>query len=96
MPHVGLLVGAATGGLAGALTDVGVDDAFMRELGNELESGSAALFLLINRMTEDKLLDELKGVGGRVLRTSLDHGQEKQLRDALAGALAQQTEPRPA
>lgn len=96
MPHVGLLVGAATGGLAGALTDVGVDDAFMRELGNELESGSAALFLLINRMTEDKLLDELKGVGGRVLRTSLDHGQEKQLRDALAGVLAQQNELQPA
>src|SRR3990167_9937766 len=30
-PHIGLLVGAASGGLAGALTDVGVDDDFMRE-----------------------------------------------------------------
>ena len=92
MPHIGLLVGAATGGLAGALTDGGVDDDFMRELGAELSSGSAALFLLINRMTEDKLLDELKGAGGRVLRTSLDHAKERQLRDALAGVLAQQGE----
>ncbi len=89
MPHIGLLVGAATGGLAGALTDVGVDDSFMRKLGQELESGSAALFLLISRMTEDKLMDELKGLGGRVLRTSLDHGKEQQLRDALASVLTE-------
>ena len=93
MPHIGLLVGAAGGGLAGALTDVGVDDDFMRELGEVLQPGSAALFLLIRRMTEDKVLDELKGVGGRVLRTSLDHSKEQQLREALAGALAEQPAP---
>jgi uncharacterized membrane protein len=60
----------------------------MREVGNELESGSAALFLLISRMTEDKLLEELKGVGGRILRTSLDNSKEEQLRRALASAVA--------
>lgn len=95
MPHIGLIVGAATGGLAGALTDAGVDDAFMREVGEELQSGSAALFLLINRMTEDKLLDELKGAGGRVLRTSLDHTKEQQLREALAGALGEDAQRQP-
>jgi uncharacterized membrane protein len=87
-PHIGLLVGAASGGLAGALTDVGVDDGFMRQLADVLEPGSAALFILIEKMTADKLLDELKGVGGTVLRTSLDHSKEQQLRDALAGVLA--------
>lgn len=87
-PHIGLLVGAASGGLAGALTDVGVDDDFMRDLGKVLEPGSAALCILIRKMTADKLLDELKGVGGEVLRTSLDHTKEQQLRDALAGVLA--------
>lgn len=96
MPHIGLILGAATGGLAGALTDVGVDDEFMRELGRELDSGSAALFLLIHRMTEDKFLDELKGIGGRVLRTSLDHSREEQLRRALSGLLASQPEPQTA
>lgn len=96
MPHIGVLVGAAGGALAGALNDVGVDDDFMRELGDVLQPGSAALFLLIDRMTEDKLLDELKGVGGRVLRTSLDHGKEQQLREALAGALAQDAQRQPA
>lgn len=92
MPHIGLLVGAAGGGLAGALTDVGVDDDFMREVGEMLQPGSAALFILVRQMTEDKVLDELKGVGGKVLRTSLDHSKEQQLREALEGELAQQRE----
>lgn len=91
-PHIGLLVGAASGGLAGALTDVGVDDDFMRKLANVLQPGSAALFLLIRKMTDDKLLDELKGVGGTVLRTSLDHSKEQQLRDALASVVKVQSD----
>lgn len=96
MPHIGFFVGAASGGLAGALTDVGVDDDFMRELGDMLQPGSAALFLLVRQMTEDKVLDELKGVGGKVLRTSLDHSKEEQLREALAGALEEHSAPQPA
>jgi uncharacterized membrane protein len=32
-PLLGIAVGAATGGAAGAVTDVGVDNDFMRELG---------------------------------------------------------------
>ena len=65
----------------------------MRDVGKELDSGSAALFLLIRRMTEDKLLAELKGVGGRVLRTSLDNSKEEQLRKALESAVAEAAPP---
>lgn len=96
MPHVGFFVGAAGGGLAGALTDVGVDDGFMRELGDMLQPGSSALFLLVRQMTEDKVLDDLKGVGGKLIRTSLDHSKEDQLREALAATLEQQDETQPA
>ena len=96
MPFMGVVFGAAGGALAGALTDAGVDDDFMRELGEVLQPGSAALFLLVRQMTEDKVLDELKGVGGKVIRTSLDHTKEEQLRNALLGALEQHGELQPA
>jgi uncharacterized membrane protein len=85
MPLAGAALGAASGALGGALTDVGVNDAFMKEVGQTLQSGSAALFLLIRKLTTDKVLEDLKGVGGTVLRTSFDHTKEDALRAALAG-----------
>ena len=84
MPMVGTALGAASGALAGKLSDAGIDDQFMREAANALQPGSAGLFLLIHKMTTDKVLDDLRGVGGTVLRTSFDRAHEAALRDALA------------
>src|ERR1700758_5455802 len=84
MPLAGTALGAAAGALGGALTDVGIDDRFMKEAAQSLQSGSAALFLLIRKMTADKVLAALQGVGGTVLRTSFDHTKEEALRQALA------------
>ena len=79
---------------AASSTDFGIDDNFMKEAAASLQSGNAALFLLIKKMTTDKVLDDLKGVGGKVLRTSFDHEKEEELRAALADATAQaQTQP---
>ncbi|HUZ90311.1 MAG TPA: DUF1269 domain-containing protein, partial [Methylocella sp.] len=85
MPLAGAAIGAASGALGGWLTDAGVNDAFMKEVAESLQPGNAALFLLIRKLTTDKVLEDLKGVGGRVLRTSFDHTQEEALRNALAG-----------
>jgi uncharacterized membrane protein len=90
MPLLGAAVGAASGAIAGRLTDIGIDDRFMKEVGASLQSGNAALFLLIRKMTTDKVLGDLKGVGGRVLRTSFDHTKEEALRAALEAAAAAQ------
>ena len=88
-PLLGVAVGAGSGALAGALTDVGVNDRFMKELATEdLQPGEAVLFVLVRKVTGDKVLAELKGVGGRVLQTSLDHTREEALRKALAGDAA--------
>jgi uncharacterized membrane protein len=94
MPLLGAAVGAASGAIGGALTDVGINDQFMKEVAASLESGNAALFLLIRKVTADKVLEDLKGVGGKVLRTSFDHTKEEALRAALAAPA--ETPPAPA
>jgi uncharacterized membrane protein len=90
MPLAGTAIGAAAGALGGALTDVGINDSFMKDIVQSLQSGDAALFLLIRKMTTDKVLADLQGVGGTVLRTSFDHTKEEALREALAAHAAAQ------
>ncbi|CAH1656771.1 MAG: DUF1269 domain-containing protein [Chelatococcus sp.] len=84
MPLVGAAIGAASGALGGALTDYGINDKFMKELSETLQPGNAALFVLVQNVTGDKVLEELRGTGGTVLKTSLDHTKEQALREALA------------
>ena len=83
-PILGVALGAASGALSGALSDYGVNNDFMKKLGESLQPGNAALFLLIRKFTGDKVLEALKGTGGTVLQTSLDDSKEKALRDAIA------------
>jgi len=82
-PLVGAAVGAAAGAASGALTDVGINDKFMKELTASLKDGSSALFVLVRRATPDKVLEELKGTGGKVLQSSLTHEREERLQAAL-------------
>jgi uncharacterized membrane protein len=91
MPLIGAAIGAGAGALGGAMADFGIEDGFMKDLAAVLQPGTAALFLLIRKMTADKVFEDLRGVGGTVLRTSLDHSKENALREALAGRFIQQT-----
>jgi uncharacterized membrane protein len=88
MPLVGTAIGAASGALGGKLSDVGINDDFMKEAAAALPAGGAGLFLLIRKMTTDKVLAYLEGVGGKVMSTSFDETKEQALRDALAGHAA--------
>ena len=83
-PLLGLAVGATAGAVSGALTDVGIDDKFMKELAGQMNPGSSALFILVRKATPDKVLEEIKGTGGHVLKTSLSHDDEAKLQAALA------------
>ena len=87
MPPAGAAIGAASGALSGKLADLGINDEFMRQAARTLQSGNAALFLLIRKMTTDKVLAALRGIGGMVMRSSFD-AKEEALQAALAGAPA--------
>ena len=88
MPLAGAAVGAASGAIAGALADVGIDDRWMKEVAAAIQPGTAALFILVRKVSGDKVLERLKGEGGTVLKTSLDHTKEAALQAALAGVQA--------
>src|SRR5215468_5028639 len=85
-PLLGMAVGATAGAVSGALRDVGIDDRFMKELAEGLPAGSSALFVLVRKATPDRVLEEVKGSGGRILRTSLTHEDEAKLQAALSAA----------
>jgi uncharacterized membrane protein len=88
MPLVGAAMGAASGALGGALTDLGINDKWMKETAAAIQPGTAALFVLVRKVTADKVLERLKGEGGTVMRTSLDHTKEAALQAALTEAKA--------
>lgn len=77
------IFGAAVGALSGALTDIGIDDNFIREIGDTIEPGTSAIFILVKKSTPDKVLDELSQFEGKVLRTSLSKEDEATLQAAL-------------
>ena len=95
MPLAGAALGAASGAIGGALTDVGINDKWMKDTAAAIQPGTAALFLLIRKVTADKVLERLKGEGGTVLKTSLDHTKEAALQQALAGVQAAVTTASP-
>jgi uncharacterized membrane protein len=89
-PLLGMGLGAASGAIGGKLADVGINDEFMKNTASALKPGTAGLFLLIRKMTTDKVLADLKGVSGTVMQTSFDETKEALLRETLAGHAAAQ------
>lgn len=83
-PFLGMAVGAAAGGAAGAMTDVGVDDNFVKNLGEDLKPGAAALIVLVRESTPDKVLPRISPYGGRVIHSSLSDDAEAGLQEALS------------
>jgi uncharacterized membrane protein len=79
----GAAVGAGAGALSGALSDYGINDEFIKSLGKELEPDASALFVLVRKVTVDRVLPELQPFGGKVIRTSLTLEQEKRLQAEL-------------
>jgi uncharacterized membrane protein len=82
-PLFGMAIGAGAGALGGKVTDVGVNDNFMKELGAKMPPGGAALIALGRSDAPNRVIDRVKGYGGEVIQTSLDEEAEARLRAAL-------------
>jgi uncharacterized membrane protein len=87
MPLFGMALGAATGAAMGAASDVGVDDKFMKELGEKLQPGGAAVIALVRQANMEKILADVR-IQGDIIQTSLSSESEEALREALAAAPA--------
>ena len=81
---LGAAVGAGSGALSGSLADFGIDDDFVKKLGETITPGSSALFVLVKSATEDKVLPEIEPFKPRLLKTSLSNEQEEKLKAALS------------
>jgi len=84
-PWLGLAIGAVTGAVAGGLTDIGVDDKFIKEVGSQIEPGHSALFILVRKATGDKVIEQVQEFNPTVLQTSLSEEQEAKLRESFSG-----------
>jgi uncharacterized membrane protein len=85
-PFLGAAVGATMGAVSGALRDVGINDKFMKDLADTMKPNTSALFVLVRKATPDRVLEELKGTGGKILQASLSHEEIDRLQNTLAEA----------
>ena len=83
VPFLGMAVGAATGAITSSMRDYGIDDAFIKQVGNSIQPGTSAIFLLVEQATVDKVVEQLKPFGGTIMRTSLSTEDEAKLKAAF-------------
>ncbi|HYP03845.1 MAG TPA: DUF1269 domain-containing protein [Cyanobium sp.] len=90
-PLLGAAVGAGLGAASGSLTDLGINDGFLREVGETLTPGTAALCLLLKDSTPDRLIERLRNHAphAKLLRTNLSHTDEDRLRQMMEKASKQ-------
>src|SRR4051812_8368890 len=89
-PLLGLVaggaLGAGAGALSGSLADYGINDDFIRQIGQTLQPNTSAIFVLVRKAQPEKVLTELSSFRGRVIRSSLSPEQDARLQAALSGA----------
>ncbi|MFT8719801.1 DUF1269 domain-containing protein [Acetobacter sp.] len=84
----GSIAGAGIGALDGKFSDYGINDDFIKNLGNTLTPGTSALFILIRKAEPEKVIAHLSALKGhaKIIQTSLSPEAEDKLRAALGQA----------
>ncbi|MEW2500714.1 DUF1269 domain-containing protein [Amycolatopsis sp. CA-161197] len=86
VPLLGAAIGAATGALAGSLTDVGIDDDFIKSVRDKITPGTSALFLMSSDAVVDKVKAAIEAGGHKpeLLQSNLSAEQEAALREMMS------------
>ena len=82
-PLGGLVIGLAGGALVGRVMNLGVDGKFVKQVKEEIQPGTSALFILAGSADPTGALAILRQFEGRVIQTNLSNEAEKSLRRAL-------------
>jgi uncharacterized membrane protein len=82
-PVAGLLVGALAGGLIGKSVDLGIDQKFVKEVADDLEPNTSAIFFVVREANPDVAVAALKPYKGTVRQTSFPPEAEEELRRIL-------------
>ena len=90
IPVFGLAAGAGLGAVMGKLAKSSLDQEFQEQVRGMLQPGTSALFLMLEKVTPDKVVEALSRYGGTVLKTSLSRHDEQVLQQALHGGQAAQ------
>ena len=85
-PLIGVVFGAVTGAVSASLTDVGIDDQFMKELSEKFKPASSALFTLVRKADPDRVAEAFVGFGGKVLVNSVSKEREAAIQQFLDAA----------
>jgi uncharacterized membrane protein len=80
VPGLGIPVLAA---IAGHFSDIGVDDTFAKQLGEQLQPNSSAILALVKAAKVDEVLPVVATYGGTVLHTTLAPDAEAKLQTIL-------------
>ncbi|MFC4555094.1 DUF1269 domain-containing protein [Georgenia faecalis] len=85
IPIIGLVIGVASGALAASLTDVGIDEDFIKTVREKVTPGTSALFVLTSGEVLDRIHNSLReqGIHGELVETNLSADQEANLRSML-------------
>ena len=84
IPLLGMAIGAGIGALTSSMTDVGIDDVFIRRMREEIQPGTSALFVLSSNAVVDRVREAFAGQQMVLVETNLSREQEDKLRDVFA------------
>lgn len=86
-PLAGAALGAAIGGIWAKLHDIGISDDQMREMGESLDQGEGALFVLYDEAYPTHIARELQRFNGFIMHSTFDAGDTEAMTVALATEL---------